>query len=121
MPLAPRPRRPLSSSPPDHHTGTAAEIHGARDILEYGPGPTLHAANARTIPQQSANTAPGVRSMYVWADTDHLARVVTARVSATFSVDAVRLSGAFGRLKNWAGLALLRVRRITKVAVHADL
>ena len=23
--LAPRPRRPLSSSPPDHHTGTAAE------------------------------------------------------------------------------------------------
>ena len=30
----PRARRPLSSSPPDHHTGTAAtKFHGDRDIL----------------------------------------------------------------------------------------
>jgi len=33
-PLALRPRRPLSASPPDHHTGTAApKFHGARIIL----------------------------------------------------------------------------------------
>ena len=34
MQPAPRTRRPLSSSTPDHHTGTAAtKIHGDRDIL----------------------------------------------------------------------------------------
>jgi putative transposase len=34
MLLAPRPRRPLSSSPRDRHTGTAAaKFHGERDIL----------------------------------------------------------------------------------------
>jgi hypothetical protein len=31
----PRPRRPLSSSPPDRHTGTGvAKFHDERDILE---------------------------------------------------------------------------------------
>ena len=33
-PSRPRPRRPLSSSPPDRHTGTAvAKFHDERDIL----------------------------------------------------------------------------------------
>ncbi|MGH2379567.1 MAG: hypothetical protein ACRDGT_14005, partial [Candidatus Limnocylindria bacterium] len=37
-PLTPRPRRPLSSSAPDHHTGTAAaKFHGDRDILGSRP------------------------------------------------------------------------------------
>jgi hypothetical protein len=37
-PPRPRPRRPLRSSSPDHHTGTAVEnFHGDRDILRPHP------------------------------------------------------------------------------------
>ena len=62
MPLAPRPRRPLSSSPPDHHTGTAAE-----NPRRAGHPPTVRSVMSGRLPGPACAMDPPTTPSQAWS------------------------------------------------------